>query len=73
MTSMAHAITVFSAFKFDPVHDAAGKVIGTKTILISVSEFGGTIPKFLVKKHTPRELNEFIEDMVVAGKREFPM
>jgi len=73
VTSMAHAITVFSAFKFEPVHDAAGKVIGTKTILISVSEFGGTIPKFLVKKHTPKELNEFVEDMVIAGKREFPM
>ena len=26
---MAHAITVFSAFKFDPVTDAAGKVVGS--------------------------------------------
>jgi hypothetical protein len=40
---------------------------------MSVSDFGGTIPKFLVKKYTPKELNEFIDDMVTAGKREFPM
>ena len=75
LKGLSLALTVFSAFKFEPVFDKAdpSKVIGTKTILISVSDFGGSIPQYLIKKFTPKELKEFLDDMVIGAKKEFPL
>ena len=75
LKGLSLALTVFSAFKFEPIFDKADstKVIGTKTILISVSDFGGSIPQYLIKKFTPKELKEFLDDMIAGAKKLFPL
>ena len=46
------AVNNISAFKFFPIYEIPGdptsKVVGTQTIFVNESDFGGSIPKWLV-------------------------
>ena len=46
------AVNVMSAMKFIPVYkdpeDETSEIIGTKTIFVNESDFGGHVPKWLV-------------------------
>jgi hypothetical protein len=58
------AFTVLSAFKFEPIHDIGNPnlVIGTKVTVLQMADFGGYIPKWLLKKLVPKALGEFMDD-----------
>jgi hypothetical protein len=45
---MEKAINNISAFKFYPVLNEQGETIGTRTIFVNESDFGGVVPKWIV-------------------------
>ena len=67
---MELAVNNISAFKFFPIHekpeDPTTPVIGTRTIFVNESDFGGSIPKWLVQKLVPRSIHDLFEDVVNA-------
>lgn len=42
------AINNISAFKFYPILNEQGETIGTRTIFVNESDFGGVVPKWIV-------------------------
>jgi hypothetical protein len=45
---MEKAINNISAFKFYPVLNEQGETIGTRTVFVNESDFGGVVPKWIV-------------------------
>ncbi len=45
---VAHASTNISGFKWSPVLDSAGEVVGTSVVFLNESDFGGSMPKWFV-------------------------
>ena len=52
---------------FEPLYDPLDckKVIGTSVVFVSESDFGGSVPKWLIQKLAPQGLSDFYEDLVV--------
>ena len=52
MRGLELAVNVLSAMKFIPVYqdpeDETSEIIGTRTIFVNESDFGGSVPKWLV-------------------------
>ena len=72
LQGMELAVNNISAFKFYPIYqdpeDPASPVIGTHTIFVNESDFGGSIPKWMVQKLVPMSMHDLFEDVVVATK-----
>lgn len=66
-----HAVNNISAMKFFPIFDPVDKekIIGTKTIFVNESDFGGSIPKWLVQKFVPKSIHELFDDVVITTKK----
>jgi hypothetical protein len=65
---MEKAINNISAFKFYPVLNEQGETIGTRTIFINESDFGGVVPKWIVQFLIPKTLHELFDDVVTLAK-----
>ena len=69
---MELAVNNISAFKFYPIYqdpeDPASPVIGTQTIFVNESDFGGSIPKWLVQRLVPISIHDLFDDVVMATK-----
>lgn len=67
------AVNVLSAMKFFPVfkdpEDETSEIIGTRTIFVNESDFGGSVPKWLVQKFLPKSIHEMYEDVVVTTRQ----
>jgi hypothetical protein len=59
---------LLTAFKFEPLLDNEGVPQGTKTIFVSWSDFGGSVPKSLVQRVAPKEICFFYDEIVQAAK-----
>jgi len=62
--SLEDATTILGAFKYTPVLDKDGKVIGTEIFHSMAQDLGGSIPKFLIKKMIPKVLPEMAQMMI---------
>jgi hypothetical protein len=58
----------FSGHLYQPLYDLIdpNKVIGTRIIFVNESDFGGSFPKWLLKKFAPSGVNEFYEDLLTS-------
>ena len=65
---MEKAINNISAFKFYPVLNDQGETIGTRTIFVNESDFGGVVPKWIVQFLIPKTLHELFDDVVTLAK-----
>jgi hypothetical protein len=67
------AVNILSAMKFFPVYkdplDETSEIIGTRTIFVNESDFGGSVPTWLVQKFLPKSIHEMFEDVVVATRQ----
>ena len=67
------AVNILSAMKFIPIYenpdDPTSNVIGTTTVFVNESDFGGSIPKWLVQKFLPMSIHEMYEDVVVTTRK----
>jgi hypothetical protein len=67
------AVNVLSAMQFTPVYkdplDETSEIIGTRTIFVNESDFGGSIPKWLVQKFLPKSMHEMYEDVVATTRK----
>ena len=72
LQGMELAVNNISAFKFYPIYqdpeDPASPVIGTQTIFVNESDFGGSIPKWLVQRLVPMSIHDLFDDVVMATK-----
>jgi hypothetical protein len=72
LKGMELAVNNISAFKFFPIYETSGDpaspIIGSQTIFVNESDFGGSIPKWLVQKLVPMSIHDLFEDVVVATK-----
>jgi hypothetical protein len=62
-----------SAFKYYPLYeddDPTKKVIGTLSIVVNESDFGGAVPKWLVQKFFPSSFHDMFEDVVQGAKKQ---
>lgn len=66
------AINILSGVQFLPLYDSQNKVIGTKAVMLSQSDFGGSLAKWIVQKFTPKGLHEFFDEIVKYVK-EMPL
>ena len=68
-----HAVNVISAMRFFPIYenpdDVTSKVIGTTSIFVNESDFGGSIPKWLVQKFVPKSIHELFDDVVITTQK----
>ena len=62
------AINNISAFKFYPILNEQGETIGTRTIFVNESDFGGVVPKWIVQFLIPKTLHELFDDVVTLAK-----
>jgi hypothetical protein len=60
------AFCLISGHKYTPIFDEQdkSKVIGTHIIFVSESDFGGSIPKWIITKFAPPSLSEFYDDVI---------
>ncbi len=66
---MSHAFCKISGFKFTPVFDDDQKaVIGTSVVFQNESDFGGSMPKWVIQKFTPAGIYEFYEELIAETK-----
>ena len=68
MKGMTIAVCNISGFKFYPIFDESGEVIGTKVVFLSESDFGGALPKWFTSHFTPKGIHDFYDDMVKLAK-----
>jgi hypothetical protein len=66
------AQNILSAMKFFPIYevpeDETSRIIGTRTIFVNESDFGGSVPKWLVQKFLPKSIHEMYDDVVVTTR-----
>ena len=57
------AINYMSGMRFTPVMEG-DKVVGTHSVFVSESDFGGSIPKLLIRQKAAKGVHDFFEDCV---------
>lgn len=62
------ALNNISGFKFYPILNDQGETIGTHTIFVNESDFGGIVPKWIVQFLIPKVLYELFDDVVTRAK-----
>ena len=64
----ALAKTIISGHWWMPIIEE-GQVVGTKAIYLNQSDFGGNIPKWLVRQFVPKAIIETYDSLIKAAKR----
>lgn len=67
--SLEDASTILGVFKYTPVLDKDGKVIGTEIFHSMAQDLGGSIPKLLIKKMIPKVLPEMLQMITNEAKK----
>lgn len=63
------AFTHLAFLKFDPIINELGVVTGTKSTFMSITDYGGSLPKRLLKSLAPKGFTEFYDEFVGAAKK----
>ena len=62
------AINYMSGMRFSPVVEG-GKVVGTQSVFVSESDFGGSVPKLLIRQMAAKGVHDFFDDCVKAARQ----